>query len=351
MSRARLTRDAAEAALRQAVAPDRGWAPGPPVDVADVLRRLPDDVDPALVVEVVRPSLESSPSLFARGAKELPPAVVRRLLETTPRGNAAIVLLRDAVPLELDDATLAARWREALATLVALDTSYEWGSQPKRAKFQELARGPWLASIQAAVVGSEAPPLDFLGVLATDGGEASADALLPHVDRALTVDGNGLNFLEQLTTHAPPDGPVRALIADMRTRLDARQTASPAHAFAAELGLASDGAAPFWFTVRLQSVERTWRAIGHATITVDSRSDPWFALWVQRDDGDVDWRYVHGARDDLGLGVPSPSETPSYLARAADLLSLRWDFDGAEVTSSVRGKRRAAIVEWLRRSG
>jgi hypothetical protein len=215
------------------------------VDVGDVPKRLPDDVDPALVAEVVRPSLESSPSMFARGAKELPPAVIRHLVETTPASSAATLFLHDALPLDLDDAALATRWREALTTLIGLDTSYEWGSKQKRAKLRELARGPFLRSIQAAVVGSAAPPLDWLDVLAAGGSEASADALLPHVHRAMTVDGASLLFLEQLTTHAPPDGPVRALVADMRARLDAREAASPAHAFAAALGLRQRGSDGF----------------------------------------------------------------------------------------------------------
>jgi hypothetical protein len=55
-------------------------------------------------------------------------------------------------------------------------------------------------------------------------------------------------------------------------------------------------------------------------------------------------------RDDLQLGRCALDELPAYFARAAERLAIEWSWDEAGLQSSLRGRKRAAVLSWLRGS-
>ena len=127
---------------------------------------------------------------LGRVGRRFPPPVIREIVTRLAADSTLLaifvrqVVLEGAPGIPAGDERLAARWTKALDALLDLDTTYAWGSKERRAKLAAIARDPeLLAAVQAVAVGGEAS-LDMLAVLAIDGSEASADALLPVFTRA-----------------------------------------------------------------------------------------------------------------------------------------------------------------------
>lgn len=357
---AKLDAAAANAALREALENNLG-------DVIGMMRGLPHDVDPTLAAEATRWIAEHW--TLGRRVDRLPPAAIRLFLETDRGefgtaerawgahgpvvGEAALVFLKQAVPVRLDDDALVARWREALEALLDVNTSYAWGSKQRRAKIQGLARGPFLEAIQAVVVGCETVAIDFLAALVADGSEASIDALLPRFHRASTEKDKGLDLLDRLRTHAADTPPVRAMLAEIERLLDAREATSPALALAAVIpGLGEVDS--FWATVYLSSVEERRGGVGRVQghIRIDSRSPSWLSVSVT--EGEVgEWRSTSFDEreldeDQLELGRCEGPGLPAWLARAEKTLDIKWSWDGMPIRTGLRGKKRDALLAWLR---
>lgn len=47
------------------------------------------------------------------------------------------------------------------------------------------------------------------------------------------------------------------------------------------------------------------------------------------------------------LGVCTAEELPAFLHRAAEALEIAWNFEQMHISSSVRGKKRQRIADWL----
>jgi hypothetical protein len=192
---------------------------------------------------------------------------------------------------------------------------------------------------RVAAVGATVVPLELLAVLAMEGSEASADALMPHVERALTNEAH-LEPLSRLGRFAAKTKPMTALLALVESRLDAARGASPVMALAKRLGLASG--ARFRVEARVAG-----KGLTAFFVSLDSaRPGPAFAGWVQGASRGQH-RMLH--RDDGTTVCPLP-ELPAYLARAAKDLATEWNF-AAATTSYLRGKRLAAFLAWLSSGG
>jgi len=349
----RPSRDEAEAILRELVV-GRWRGRG---DVAAALRA---ELDQSLVADAARALLPRT-WFFARACRALPPAAARLVLEG-PRPSsddsgvvdATLVFLKEAVPIALDDEALARAWDEALGALLDANTSYAWGSKQRRAKIRGLATSRFLPAIQAVAAGCTKVPADLLAVLVADGSEASADALLPHFHRAATSDrGHGLDLLERLRTHAADTPPIRALLDEVERLLGVREAASPALAVARAIGLGDLDSFWFWAFLGATQTNRNRVPSVQSNLSIDSTSPTWFSVSISVvDPGDVDRRSLSFSndavhRDDFGLGPCEAAALPSLLARAAQLLSITWNFADIGLRTSLRGKRRERLLAWL----
>lgn len=330
-------------------------APG----VLDALKALPEDVDPALAARAALGLIGDSHYstwLFARTCRRLPVPVIRVILaqlEADRRPHAFI--LREYVRSNEDADTLCSDWDEAMQVLLDLETTYAWGSKQKRAKFQALAaRQRVLQALQTAAVACEKVSLDLLAVLAADASEASLDALIPHIERAVRQQDWELDRLQDLHTHARSTPVMDDLFSRMKALYEARQARSPALGLARELGFGEPDV--FWFQVQLYSPELAGsRDRQQVHLSVDSRSATWFRISVSESNPADILRPRSTAFtsdkvfcDDLGLGTCEPAAFPSWLAAVAQRLRTQWNFDGMHLRASVRGKKRVPLERWLR---
>ncbi|AKQ65377.1 hypothetical protein A176_002289 [Myxococcus hansupus] len=327
------------------------------------LKALPSGVDPELAAQAAlsliprpRPSLWS----FGRKCQHLPAPVIRVLLRRLEADSEPYAyFLREAVPVEAPDEAVQAAWTDALLGLLDLDTTYGWGSKQRKAKFQALANNPvLLQAIQTAVVACEQVSLDMLAVLTVDASDASVDALIPHVERAVQSQGMELDRLEDLRKHARATPAMNELFARMEALLQSRRARSPALDLAKHLGFAELDT--FWFTESWGDAFHgeegglMFRAYnGH--IRVDSRNPVWFQVSLSRREVPLsgDWsdtrfdnEKLH--EDVLGVGACEPLQLPAWIARAARQLGTEWDFSESPPRTNLRGKKRDRLAEWLR---
>lgn len=326
----------------------------------EVLKALPDDVDPALAAGAALSLIGDSYNpawLFARTCRRLPVPVIHAILEQLEADRRPqAFFLREYVRSDLEADALAAEWDSAMQALLDLETTYTWGSKQKRAKFQALAAQPRvLQGLQTAAVACEKVSLDLLAVLAADASEASLDALIPHVERAVRQQDWELDRLQLLRTHARSTPVLEDLFSRMQALIAARRARSPALGLARELGFGEPEA--FWFQVHLASPALdgvpAYRHQVH--LSVDSRSATWFSVSAS-ESSPGDLRHPKGTsfssdelhRDQLGLGTCEPAGFPSWLAASAERLRTRWNFDGMHFGTSLRGKKRDRLERWLR---
>ena len=290
----------------------------------DVLKALPEDVNPVLAARAALSLFRDGYKglwLFARTCRRLPAPVIRAVLEQLVEDRRPhAFFLREYVPSDASESTLTATWDAAMQALLDLDTTYAWGSKQKKAKFQALAdNASILHALQTAAVASEQVPLDMLAVLAADGSDASVDALIPHVERAVTSQSWELDRLRYLRKHARSTPAMDSMFTRLEALLDTRKATSPALAFARELGFGEP--ATFWFQAYLASPAfddvPAYRHQVH--LEVDSRSAVWF-------------------RVSLSEVTPlAPPGTPT-----------RWSFETLSLRTSVRGQKRDQLERWLR---
>ncbi|WIG98098.1 hypothetical protein [Myxococcus sp. SDU36] len=326
------------------------------------LKTLPADVDPELASRAALSLINGEPAAlwsFGRHCQQLPAPVIRAILsrlEADSRPHA--YFLREAVPQEAPDAEVQATWKAALLGLLDLETTYAWGSKQRKAKFQALANNaPLLQAIQTAAVASEQVSLDMLAVLTVDASDASLDALIPHVERAVQSQGWELDRLEDLRKHARATPAMDDLFARMQALLHARRARSPALDLARHLGFSEQDA--FWFTASWgDDIVRKNGAVDsrhRCNIQIDSRAPVWFRVNLSRraDFNSMDWdrtrfdnQKLH--EDVLGVGACEPLQLPAWIAHVARHLGTKWTFSGGALRTNLRGKKRDQLAEWLR---
>ncbi|MCP3100555.1 hypothetical protein LZ198_16925 [Myxococcus sp. K15C18031901] len=342
-----------EAVLRQ---PDRDWS-----TFIKTLKALPEEVDPELAASAAlhlardpRASLWS----FARNCQQLPVPVIRVILEKLSGDRRPrLFFLREAVDAEAPDEDLRAAWKAALQGSLDLDTTYGWGSKQRKAKLQGVAGDPvLLQAIQTTVVACEQVPLDMLAVLTADASEASLDALIPFVERAVRTEGWELDRLEDLRTHARSTPAMDDLFTRTAALLQSRRARSPALDLARELGFGD--LEVFWFSASLAEGQRhadqSVHYFHHCHIMVDSRAPIWFRFSASTsEDGVQGVRRTHfdsgGLRkDDLGMGACPPARFPAWIALAAERIGTQWPMHELSVRTGLRGKKREQLEQWLR---
>jgi hypothetical protein len=314
----------------------------------DALRRLPADVDPALVVDRVLSFLDGRGSgvwHVARRCQSLPVPVITLLLERLAEGpqTSAKVFLREFMG---GSTALAEDWAQALKVLLDLE-AYAWGSKQKRLKLEGVAKNPRaLAAVQAAVVGSSPAPLVMLAVLALDGSEVSSDALMPVFAGAQEDER-----LARLKTYAAKTPAMQTLLGSVAHRREEKERQSPALDFAREvLGLEL---ARLDVDLSVSSRELNGSNVPRyqGSLRVDSGHEHWWSMGLSRvtTSGEItSTRFgPGGARQDaLELGAVALEQLPDWLARAQKTFSVRFNTE-VEPRGSLRGKKRALFADWL----
>jgi hypothetical protein len=305
---------------------------------------------PLITVDLALGRLEHGSYWIVGNRAAITPAFVRELLgrdSALPRHT----MLKLAVPLDCSDDDLMQRWTWAADALRGLDLTYAWGSKALRARVRELARDPGiLAAIQGVVGLTESPPATMLAVLVADGGDASIDALIPHLGGALETRDSRLDWLRRLRTHAADTPRLDALFAELDTTYDERNATSPALALGPIIGIGEVD--ELWFDAGTCSVEVGSGGASRVQggVAVDSRRPAWFGAHLSvRQGGDYTFASygldASGDDDRYDLGPCVPAELPAWLARAATKLGIAW-MPFAPRTS-LRGKKRARLEAWL----
>lgn len=321
----------------------------------DALKRLPPDVDAKLAAPLVLEQIGDGYNaawIFGRHCQRLPVRVIRECLRLLPdeEQTPERIFLREAVDADLPDVALTKAWVTALLALLDLSLTYAWGSKQRKAKLKALAQQPVVVrAVQAAVVASEAPPIDMLAVLAIDASEASIDALMPTYAR-----GDTDSRLEMLAVHATKNAAMTALLESVTSRREKKEEASSATQFFSTLLGVTPPLKSVKFMLYLSCAEsRTGNVpLYQGSLSVDSKWDSWWALHLTRVDGSMKMETTNfGAsdkhsRDDLKLGSCSIDEFPAWVAKTEKKLKITWNRK-ALVSGPIRGKKRDQLVDWM----
>jgi hypothetical protein len=182
-----------------------------PFEVAAALREvLARAVTPPEVGAAIE-AFDATLAAEVRDSLEGQRAPIARFLQTT-------------VPADVDGARVEGAWQaaaHALTKLVRLER------RPGKAELAQLRRlavdDVLLEGAQVALATADPARVEenrwFLPLLVLDGGEASVDALLPHVDAALSRGGEALEALRPLLPVAAASAAMQGLVARCRERL------------------------------------------------------------------------------------------------------------------------------------
>ncbi len=307
------------------------------------------DVDVATALEL----LDWSWYRFSRSTEALEPAVVRRVLEALDparpsaplpgkapsardqdRRRAAALFLHAAVDTT-NDASLARSWSAAVEALKIFESQYAWGSKQKAARLAHVRADPQLVeACRAAAVGVQRVPLELLAVLVMEGSEGSADALMPHVERALKNELE-LEPLAQLVRYAANTKAMSALVSVVETALEASRGDSKAMALATKLGIASG---------KRFRVEARVTGTGGASFWIDvdsTRPGAGYRGWVH----EAATRGESLVSED-GEACAELDAFPRWIGAWARAHSVEWSFDTA-TTRHLRGPRLTRFLAWL----
>lgn len=190
----------------------------------------------------------------------------------------------------------------------------------------------------------------LVAVLAHDGSEDSVDVLLDTVQQALAKRDERLDGLEKWLVPFARGTGMAAVVAALRSAMAERGAASPLLALLSRFG-AKGTQLSLSVHVRSREVYRGLARRASFSVALDSHHLPGARASVSRDrlsSGVTSWADGHVKQDELGLGGPSSADDlPRWLAVAAKKLGVTWDRSTLQVEGSLRGKARAAAVEWL----
>ncbi|MBL8918863.1 MAG: hypothetical protein JNJ54_08400 [Myxococcaceae bacterium] len=136
--------------------------------------------------------------------------------------------LQATVPADVDGVRVETAWQAAAHALTKLIRLERRPTKPELAQLRKLAVDDvLLEGAQVALATADPARVEenrwFLPLLLLDGGEASLDALLPHVDAALTGADDALEALRPLLPVAPATAPVQRLVERCNERLGPRR--------------------------------------------------------------------------------------------------------------------------------
>ncbi len=307
-----------------------------------------EDADVATALEL----LEWSWYRFARSTEGLAAETARGVLQrleaweqepgvrTPERRRAASLFLRAAVD-DLTDEAVSRTWRPAVIALKAFESQYAWGSKEKRARLAAVqADARLVEACRAAVVGCTQLPLELLAVLALDGTEASADALLPHVDRAM-ADQTKLEALARLERFAAPTKAMTSLMTLLLGRLREARQGSPVLELARRLGLSTGE------RFRVELVLTTEHAKARAFLNLDSdRPGPAFLGRFLIGPGNLMQAPKTAFHGDDGSTRCSIDGLPAHLKSLATGVGEPFFFQWP-TARHLRGQRLKTFIAWL----
>lgn len=320
----------------------RRWLEAPPEGV-------PASV---LAAALLRERDSDSTQLLFRGAPKLNRDIVTAVLEALraePPSLVSIFLLT-----ALDEAAPERDWPQAVAALNSLFSTLSWGAAPRRATFASLARSRFLPAFQAAAVAIADAPVELLTVLAASGSEASVDALMPHFQHATTQKDLALDRLERLRTHAAKTRPLETMFATVSRLLAERNDASPALAFGRRLGFGEVEVFSVHFGLSSDQMTSGGVPLYQCHVEIDSTGQTWLRVSVSK----IDLRSMMPSLDfsndgadfsdpfKLGITACSPDELPTWFAVLGSKLGVKWNV--SIWSSSLRGKKRDALLRWMR---
>lgn len=246
---------------------------------------------------------------------------------------AAAVFLLAYVDDRKNDEALEARWRDAMAQLDGMN-AYSIGSKKKRLeKLRSIARdADALAAWQAAAVGSGWLPDPLIMVLLCDGSQASVDALLPHVERALKSPERLAQFLpfREIATKGATE--VFAVI-------DRSAQERPIIELAKRLGLLRDGRVRV--RLKIPTVEQT-HAETWISVELDSNEEPTLQVVLAKEHRTRNSVSTHGTQ----LRLKTIESAPAAIAKAAKQEGVTWAFEKARPTFMKRVEC-AQLLAWL----
>jgi hypothetical protein len=300
---------------------------GKPIPIDHTLRTLPRTANLELATRAVFRLLDHPHWLAACG--ELPVHVIRGVLAAKAE-HPVQLFLQLAINSDLKAPAMKKAWLAAIEALRELaDTRYPLGTDERTSELARLAEQPAvLQAIQGVAANSAEVPIEMLIVLAIDGGDASIDALIPHLDLALGQRDARLERLARVRPFTRATPALAAVFAELDRAVDARRSTSPALAFAKAIGLAVTDV--FWCSFLLRSAAGgvpEWQG----SVRIDSREDRWFRvelthLHASDRARDVTTTFDTETVDDaLAIGRCEPIDLPAWLRMTATTQQLSWD--------------------------
>jgi hypothetical protein len=312
-----------------------------------------DDADPKRVADRVL-ALAGRPWHLARQFRRLRARAIAVVLRRFERRPDLLwgTFIRAFVAEASED--LETAWYESLAAIASLNTSYRRGSPKHRAKIDAILEDPRAieAARATAATATEPVPDGLLEVLLTDGREASIDALIPTIDRALRHQGGELDRVVALARTVLPNARVRSLLDRLQDASEDRK--APALELAASL-FGEGRATRFWLRIRIGSVELVKPAVPRiqANVRIDARmANPYAVSISEASNVGERGTYFDAAtlwRDGLDLGRCDLADVPAYLERASERLGVHLAWDSAIARTNLRGRQRRGLIDWIAR--
>ncbi len=327
------------------------------VAVMESIRALPGDADPVPSARAVLGLLDvpgrhaKTLGMTCRGLPVPIIHAIRTELERDLRPQA--VFLRVCLEYHLEERGPAAAWERALQYLRALEGSAPMRALREKERLEVFAgNSAILLGAQTAAVACEGIPRIMASILVFEGSEASLDALIAQVERALRTYPKRLETLRELQRLAPNTPAMDALFSRIQAGLDAWHASLPAARFARELGLEPSGV--FSLVASIYSADPDIRY--SVRFQVDDSTPLWFTVELR------ELRTLEGLRsrratyfnsqklgqDDFGLGACAPGDVPQWLARAAARLQCTWDIHSNAISMSGKNSaQKERIARWL----
>lgn len=307
-------------------------------------RQLPPGLDPAFVRKVFDKLLSEDSAIQTFGGTLTD--------EYVPIARAVLARKKTSEAIFLSHVSLAstpAGFRAAVKTLDQLGTQ---ATRKKIAYARKIAAEPaYVSAAQTAVAAKGTEAWLQMIVLAYDGSAESADVLLPLVIKALAEKGEELDFFVQLLDD-------RSLVtATMKPIFDALDAAQNARAKLAKVGDLAERfggeRASFVLELGFESNEpRGGPAKLHASFSFFARRKPSAEVYgrVSSRMNELHFDWTDGKMGSNKAKFPrleSLDGIPAWMAAIAKKHRCTWNRTPQFLTSSLRGKARAALLDWL----
>ncbi|HZI13195.1 MAG TPA: hypothetical protein VE153_22635, partial [Myxococcus sp.] len=314
------------------------------VAIMKSIQALPGDTDPgpsARALLGLLDDFEHGGAILGRNCRKLPVSIIHAVLaglEGATRPHA--VFLRVCLQHHLEDRGPTAAWERALGYLLAVEDCLPLPVWRSDDQLKLLASYPAiLQAVQTAAVVSERITRTMADILFHEGSEASLDAVIAQVERAVQAGDERLDEIQRACTSAFSSPVAQAVSPRIYAALKEREARSPALRLGRELGFGP--LEHFWFDATIKSSAS--KARYEVSLGVASRKVSWLEVLTKEHlnaQGEYRWQlsYFDGTvchQDDLGLGTCTPEELPQWLARAAARLQVQWDFRTMHVSTSL----------------